>query len=171
MYKKYEQSELKLKTNQTLIADLTREKTELGQELEKSHMNFNELRIKFENSACLIQHSFQTGALIKEEKDSLEKQFNSLSAKFKSIKDENEKFKTLNESLTLKCKDLDTSCESFKSLNEIKIKENEVYLAVSEINFYVQLFFNFSSFYFFLKGIEFNKVRATKQSTNPQIIK
>jgi chromosome segregation ATPase len=140
IYKKYEQNETKVKSQSQTINELNEQKQRLEKDLAKTLLELNDVKAKFESTSNLIQHTFKTGALIKEEKDSLEKILKDNAVKLRSMKEENEKLSDAYLKLEARCFGLQSDLElankknsELKRLNEIVNCEKDTYLNVGRI--------------------------------------
>jgi chromosome segregation ATPase len=126
MYKKFEQNEVKVKNQQATINELVENKQRLEKELTRTVYELSEVKSKFESSANLIQHTFKTGALLKEEKESLETILKDNAVKLRSMKEENDKLSEAYSKLEAKCFDGQGDLElANRKINELK-KLNEI---------------------------------------------
>jgi hypothetical protein len=132
-----------VKNQSQTISELSESKKKLENDLAKTLMELNEVKEKFESSANLIQHTFKTGALIKEEKDSLEKILKDNAVKLRLMKEEYDKLSEAYSKNEARCFELQSDLEftnkkngELKKLNEILDCEKEACLKVC----YLRLF-------------------------------
>lgn len=111
LFKKYEVNEAKLKAQSKTLNEVNDQKIKLDFELKQALVELGSAKSKLENSATLIQHTFTTSAIIKEEKDSTEKKLKEISLKTSALKAEYDQVLEKNSRLELRCSELESNLE------------------------------------------------------------
>ncbi len=138
MNKQLDKSETKLQNQYQQTTKLNEQKINIESKLNQLQQEYNDMKIKFQNSATLIQHTCKSNTLMKEEKESLEKILKDNISKIKSLKQEydilNDKYQSvenINENLKTELDLLEKKCNELKKLNEIFSKEKDENLKVN----------------------------------------
>jgi hypothetical protein len=136
--KQLDKSETKLQNQYQQTTKLNEQKINIESKLNQLQQEYNDMKIKFQNSATLIQHTCKSNTLMKEEKESLEKILKDNISKIKSLKQEydilNDKYQSvenINENLKTELDLLEKKCNELKKLNEIFSKEKDENLKVN----------------------------------------
>ncbi|CAF0906170.1 unnamed protein product [Brachionus calyciflorus] len=126
LVKKNEQNESKVKSLSHVVKKLSSEKSQIETVLKECQSEFDDCKLKLQNSTNLIQHSCKTNSLLKEEKDSLEKILQDNAIKLKNLNDEFEKVSEMKTKLEQEYTGLKNDAVLIeKKYNEVK-KSNEV---------------------------------------------
>ena len=116
-----EKCDSKLKFQSTQIQQLTESKLSMESQYKQSLAELNEIKFRFQNSTSLIQHSCKANALLKEEKESLEKILQDNAVKLKHLKDEYDQLKDKYALVETQANEMKIDNElASKKLNELK---------------------------------------------------
>jgi chromosome segregation ATPase len=139
MGKQLEKSDSKTQSQNQQNHKLNEQKSALEAKLSQLQHEYNDMKVKVQNSNALIQQTCKSNTLFKEEKESLEKVVKDNVCKIKSLKLEHEQLNEkctnlegLNESLKNEMELLNRKIGELKRINEITAKDKDETVNVSD---------------------------------------